>query len=151
MMEKLDEIDKVIVVCMVVAVAVIACLLMDPLLYLQVVDNREYLYASPSLGISMLPTIQSGDVLLVLEKESPNFNPAVGDVLVFWFELYGEFVPVAHRIYRVEGDVFFVKGDNNDEVDVQERVEWDRVIGVVFDVAPRNPLGEALYSSLLEN
>lgn len=139
-----------------VGVAVIGMLvlsslfLVDPLLLWEVNQNREHLFVSPSIGFSMYPNIQTGDLLLILEKGSPNFNPQVGDILVFWYEIHtGEHIAVAHRIYTIQHDVFHVKGDYNTGVSEQEQVPMERVIGVVFAVTPRNPVGKHLYSALL--
>jgi signal peptidase I len=91
-------------------------------------ENKEYFYASTSMGTSMYPTIKQGDTLLIMEKEHPDFTINVGDILVY--ERNG--TAIAHRVvgrYMCCG--FFVKGDNSQII---ETIYYDQVIGKVVEI-----------------
>lgn len=64
-------------------------------------------------GESMLPTIKSDSECLCIRKKDYH----VGDVVLFFTEIEGEKVGVSHRIFLIEGENIFTKGDNNDWVD----------------------------------
>ena len=78
----------------------------------------------------MLPTIKSGDLLVVAKKDSPYFNPEPCDILVY---IYDENIAVAHRLVAIRGNTYILKGDNNDYYEV---VPEDRIIGEVIEIIP---------------
>lgn len=64
-------------------------------------------------GESMLPAIKSDSECLCVRKEAYK----IGDVVLFFAEIEGEKVGVSHRIFSIEGEHIFTKGDNNEWVD----------------------------------
>jgi signal peptidase I len=120
--------------------------LVDIGLLQEIEENQKYIYASEARGISMGEEIQNGDLILVLKKDSPNFDAQVGDVLVYYYEEKGYFV--AHRLIKKTETGFYLKGDANPN---SEFIEKDYVIGEVLGIAPRNPLGRWTVNYALEN
>lgn len=98
-----------------------------------VYSKRDYVYCSTGVGTSMYPYIKNGDTLVILTKDSPDFDLDVGDVLVY---VYGSSA-IAHRIYRIENSRYFVKGDNNAFTD-EGFVTDNQVIGKVYNVIDQN-------------
>ena len=124
-------------------VAVVTIVVLYPVFQVAKYDYR-YLYATDAYGFSMLPTIHSGDLLVVALKDSPYFNPETGDILVY---SYNEKINVAHRLVRVEGDYYIFKGDNNN---YYEKVPEDAIIGEVIEVIPSsNPIAQYAVQGLL--
>lgn len=66
-------------------------------------ENKKYLYATVGIGISMEPTINNGDTIIILNKEAPEYSIAIGDILVF----HQESLVVAHRVIYI-GNAFIV-------------------------------------------
>lgn len=64
-------------------------------------------------GSSMLPAIQDNSKCLCIKKE----NYMVGDIILFFAKINGEWNAVSHRIFSIEGNNVFTKGDNNDWID----------------------------------
>lgn len=64
-------------------------------------------------GTSMLPTIQDNSQCLCIKKETYN----VGNIVLFFVKMNEEWTGVSHRIFSIEGEQIFTKGDNNDWID----------------------------------
>ena len=64
-------------------------------------------------GISMFPTIQDNSECLCIKKE----GYFVGDIIFFFAKINGEWVGISHRIFSINGEEIFAKGDNNDWID----------------------------------
>jgi len=96
--------------------------------YIQMLEeNKEWIYASTAIGMSMEPTISSGDRLLVLKKDSPDFHLDTGDIVVY----LREDMVIAHRLVSRNNCNFFVKGDNSEEI---EQITCDQIIGKVIKI-----------------
>jgi signal peptidase I len=103
------------------------------------------------VGSSMEPRLHRGDLALV--RRSATYRP--GDVVLYDSRELGS--KVLHRIVRVEGDRFVLKGDNNDFLD-PERPSADRIVGKLWVSVPavgrgtdwlRRPLHAALLVGLV--
>ncbi len=70
-----------------------------------------YTYTRKVTGISMLPTLEEGD-LVVLQPVTIN-QVAVGDIIVYDPPCSSEGTAVIHRVINVAGNGFITKGDNN--------------------------------------
>lgn len=81
------------------------------------------------VGSSMEPQLQRGDLVLVRRSEA--YRP--GDVVLYDSRELG--AKVLHRIVRVEGSRFVLKGDNNDFID-PERPGGDRIVGKLWVAVP---------------
>ena len=113
----------------IISIILITIIVLHPLIELGKYDYR-YLYATRAYGYSMLPTIHSGDLLIVALKDSPYYHPEPYDILVY---IYNDNIAVAHRLIKIQGDCYICKGDNNPYCEV---VSKDRVIGEVVEVIP---------------
>jgi signal peptidase len=80
-------------------------------------------------GVSMQPTLGTGDVVIL--REASEYH--VGDVVAYESHLLERVV--LHRIVRVNGDRFVVKGDGNHWVD-QERPSGRELLGRRWFVIP---------------
>ena len=65
------------------------------------------------IGTSMLPTIQDNSQCLCVKKESYN----VGDIILFFADINGKFLGIAHRIVAINSEKIITKGDNNPFLD----------------------------------
>ena len=74
-------------------------------------------------GVSMLPTLRPGDIILVQPGPSPDLKP--GALATFLTDAG----PVTHRIVGVDGEVLIAKGDNARRLD--PRIPASRIIGRV--------------------
>jgi len=117
---------------LILSAIIVMAILLAPVFQLAGYDTR-YLYASTACGYSMYPSIKNGDLLVVAKKGSPYYDPEIGDILVYRYKNFY----VAHRLIRVDGDIYFLKGDNNDYV---EKVKEENVVGEVIEVIPRENL-----------
>ncbi len=81
-------------------------------------------------GSSMEPTLQTGDLVIVLRKISVN-DMSIGDVVVY---RRGSTL-IIHRIVMIEGNTVITKGDNNWVVDPP--VSSDAIVGKVLEVGDR--------------
>ena len=81
------------------------------------------------VGSSMEPELHRGD-LAVVRKQSVY---RAGDVVLYDSSELGS--KVLHRIVRVEGDRFVLKGDNNSFLD-PERVTEEQIVGSLWTSAP---------------
>ena len=68
----------------------------------------DYVTLAVVEGVSMEPTLQSGDLVLVIRRVSPD-DIDLGDVIVY---RRGRTL-IIHRVVRVEDGVMITKGDNN--------------------------------------
>lgn len=99
------------------------------------------------VGNSMEPTLQRGDLAVIRKRDS--YRP--GDVVLYESSDLG--AKVLHRIVRVEGSRFVLKGDNNSFLDDEQPTD-DRIIGTLWINAPKVGLAtqwlhEPLHASLL--
>ena len=70
-----------------------------------------YTYSRKVTGVSMLPTLEEGD-LVVIQPVSVN-QISVGDIIVYEPPCAGNGLAVIHRVVDVAGNGFITKGDNN--------------------------------------
>ncbi|MFW6120238.1 MAG: S26 family signal peptidase, partial [Petrotogales bacterium] len=89
--------------------------------------------------------IKNGDVLVILESDSPNFDTRIGDILVY---LYNGDTLVAHRLYNENPSGYFLKGDANEQA---EFVPKELVVGKIIGIAPQNPIGRWSVQYVAEN
>ncbi|MGH3071118.1 MAG: signal peptidase I [Gaiellaceae bacterium] len=103
------------------------------------------------VGTSMEPKLHRGDLAVVRERAAYR----AGDVVLYDSKDLG--TKVLHRIVRVEGDRFVLKGDNNDFID-PERPTEAQIVGTLWVTAPgvgrvtewlREPLHGALLVGLV--
>ena len=73
---------------------------------------------------SMSGTIEEGDIVIIEEADEYK----VGDIITFLPE--NATIPTTHRIIRIDGDLFYTKGDANDSDDVRP-ITVDKVFGKV--------------------
>ncbi len=85
----------------------------------------DYITLAVVEGTSMEPTLQSGDLVIVIKKVSAE-DINVGDVIVY--RRGGTLI--IHRVLRVEDDTLITKGDNNWLPDPP--VRFQSVIGKVL-------------------
>jgi len=81
-------------------------------------------------GWSMYPTINDGDIILCVKM--PTYN--VGDIVVYK-PRWAQGILVAHRIVYIEGDFYYMKGDNtftNPIVDYYPATYSDIICKVVW-------------------
>lgn len=74
-------------------------------------------------GNSMYPTFSENDVVNIVKKSEMHLLE-VGTVILF--QRYN--ILVLHRIIKKSNDIYFVKGDNEEEVDI---VRYKNIIGQV--------------------
>ena len=126
----------------IISIILITIIVLHPLIELGKYDYR-YLYATRAYGYSMLPTIHSGDLLIIALKDSPYYHPDIGDIMVYRYDNFF----VAHRLVAMRGDTYFFKGDNNNYI---EEVPEDAIIGEVVETIPKtNIIAEYLAQGLL--
>jgi len=98
--------------------------------------------------VSMKPLINSGSLTVV--KKKPFYNR--GDMITYYALINGRQEIITHRIYRIGGNVYLTKGDNNAAIDgykVLPRLVIGKVVaiipnlGYVFSFA-KSPLGVVL-------
>ena len=70
-------------------------------------------------GTSMVPTIQDNSKCLCIKKE----RYVVGDIIFFFAKINGEWTGISHRIFSINGEEIFTKGDNNDWIDPPMTIE----------------------------
>ena len=96
--------------------------------------DQEYLFASTGVGTSMEPYIENGDTVIVITADHPDFDIKVGDVIVYYMD---DGTAVAHRVYHIDDERYFVKGDNNELRD-QWSVKENQIVGKVYEVIRHN-------------
>ena len=99
------------------------------------------------VGNSMEPKLERGDLAVIREQGS--YRP--GDVVLYESPQLGS--KVLHRIVRVEGARFVLKGDNNDFVDTEQPTE-EQIVGRLALIVPAAGrvsewLREPVHSALL--
>lgn len=109
-------------------------------LTLAVVGAAWLLLAPPQLGgstsfvvvdgTSMLPTLESSDLVAL----RPASSPEIGDVVGYRSELLGRVV--LHRITAIEGGRYVLEGDNNSFID-PDRPRPSEIVGKVWFHVPR--------------
>ncbi len=105
-------------------------------------ENRDYLQVKVGIGDSMKPFAESGDVLVILSKESPHSKITVGDIIVFEYES----TYIAHRVITIMDDHYYVKGDNVEMPD--GFISEDQIIGEVIEIVGKDDfIGKAIISS----
>ncbi len=82
------------------------------------------------VGTSMEPMLHRGDLAVIREESTYR----VGDVVLYEAPQLGS--NVLHRIVRVQGDKFVLKGDNNDFLDSEQPTE-DLIVGKLWLSAPQ--------------
>ena len=81
-------------------------------------------------GISMMPTILSGDKLII--QSFHNYH--IGDVLVFF---YGKNKLLVHRLLKINNAIYYCKGDNSFRI---EQISSDQIIGKVVYIVRNNEM-----------
>lgn len=99
------------------------------------------------VGNSMEPKIHRGDLAVVRQRSTYR----VGDVVLYDSRELGS--KVLHRIVRVDGGRFVLKGDNNSFIDAEHPTE-EQIVGSLWVTAPAvgraaEWLREPLHSALL--
>jgi signal peptidase I len=95
---------------------------------LRAVLDRGLPFRFQAKGFSMLPFVKHGDVITVVPPSTT--SPRLGDVVAF---VHPEMERIAvHRVVGRKGDVYLIRGDNNQEVDgmVSEANILGRVVRV---------------------
>lgn len=87
----------------------------------------DYITLAVVEGTSMEPTLQSGDLVIVIKRVSLR-DIEVGDIVVY--RRGGTLI--IHRVIRIEGDTLITKGDNNWLPDPP--VKFQSVIGKVLEL-----------------
>ncbi|MEM2006199.1 MAG: signal peptidase I [Sulfolobales archaeon] len=87
----------------------------------------DYITLAVVEGTSMEPTLQSGDLVIVIKRVSTK-DISVGDVIVY--RRSGTLI--IHRVLRVEDDTLITKGDNNWLPDPP--IRFQAVIGKVLEL-----------------
>ncbi len=91
-------------------------------------------------GVSMLPTLYTGDIVVVY-KPSPE-EIRIGDIIVYKSPMHNKLV--IHRIIKIvkceSGYCFITKGDNNlradNEIGLQPSygIDYEHIVGVVLGI-----------------
>lgn len=79
---------------------------------------------------SMLPTINRGSLSFVERQHSTSYD--VGDIITYYTNIDNKEEIITHRIYKIGGNVYLTKGDNNEAIDpdvVRPRLIIGQVIG----------------------
>ncbi|KKQ36978.1 MAG: Signal peptidase I [Candidatus Roizmanbacteria bacterium GW2011_GWA2_37_7] len=82
---------------------------------------------------SMSPTIVLGDLTVVKKQYMNSYKP--GDIITFFSNRNGKQEVITHRIYRMGGNVYITKGDNNITPDTQPVIPR-LIIGKVIAIIP---------------
>lgn len=99
----------------------------------------ELVYARRVDGVSMLPTLEQGDLVVV--QNVPYGDIHVGDIIVYDPPCSATGFSVIHRVVEVTSSGFVTKGDNNGGTDQALRIASspvtpDCVVGKVTFVVP---------------
>jgi signal peptidase len=100
------------------------------LLTLVILTLLGYITLAVVEGNSMEPTLQTGDLVIVLKRVATS-DVSVGDVVVY---RRGSTL-IIHRVVMIEGSTFITKGDNNWVVDPP--VNSEALIGKVLEIGGR--------------
>ena len=90
-------------------------------------------------GISMLPTLEEGDLVVIQKPAVGDFH--VGDIVVYNPPCSATGFSVIHRIVNVSNGEFVTKGDNNAQTDqvahiASSDVSYSCIVGKVVFVVP---------------
>jgi len=142
----MKKIWKILILSILIFSVFIILALFDVPLAYNIYTKRDYVSTSIGIGTSMTPFIKNGDTIVILHSDYPSFALEVGEVLVF----YDGDGFIAHRIYKIDNNRFFVKGDNNPDVDIYF-VSDVQVVGKVIGVIDRyNVASMYLVDKILE-
>lgn len=87
-------------------------------------------FAISTLGDSMFPMIQSGDIITI---NASKMEYSVGDIVVFYLKESDGIKLIAHRIIHIFDNKFIItKGDNNFIADKPIRIK--KIIGKVVKI-----------------
>lgn len=75
-------------------------------------------------GTSMYPALKENDLITIISCE----NYKVGDILVF---LYKENELLAHRLLKIENDIYYCKGDNAFRI---EDIKRSQILGCIVSI-----------------
>ena len=100
---------------------------------LRAVQKKGAAFRFKATGISMKPSILDGDVLLV--SPLPGISPYRGEVVAFCHPQTNRLI--LHRVVRVKGESYFIRGDNLRRVD---HVERENILGVVTKIERRGKM-----------
>ena len=90
----------------------------------------EKYFVLNALGNSMLPTICSGDMLII---DASEVCYDINDIVVYYSNESNGLKLIAHRITHIIGNkILITKGDNNTIADTPIRI--NRIIGKVIEV-----------------
>lgn len=92
-------------------------------------------------GNSMYPIIKDNDTIKIQKREQYN----VGDIIVFGYKNNALLV---HRLLKINGDVYFCKGDNAFRL---EDIVYDDIVGYVAEDSDNNNTEEFVFASLAMN
>lgn len=81
--------------------------------------------------VSMQPLINSGSLTIV--KKQPYYIE--GDIITYYAKINNKEEIVTHRIYRIGGNVYLTKGDNNAAID-EYKILPRLIIGQVVAIIP---------------
>lgn len=96
---------------------------------LQLLKSRRYITIKAT-GNSMLPTIKSGDNLIV---DSNLENLKIGDIVLYSEITKKTEIFIVHRIVAcVEDKIYLTKGDNNNMYD--KPVRKSKIIGRIIEI-----------------
>ena len=141
----METMKKLFILGAIALIALIVVASANPALINTMQEHRGYLYATIGIGNSMYPQIQSGDLIVIMKKTDPAFSVAIGDIIVF---KYDEKI-VAHRVFFIGQESFYVKGDNNPDADAII-VNDSTLIGKVIQTVGRdNLIGKAIVEAML--
>jgi signal peptidase I len=122
---------KIAVVILIVFLAIIFLLIVDAQLIMRVNEHPEYFVVSETIGMSMYPTVYTGDHIVIELRNSPDFTYKIGNIIVF--NDSGQYV--GHRVIGFTDNYVKTKGDFSSGI---EYVDYDQVVGKVVRIINRN-------------
>lgn len=142
----MNQLTKVVAIILAFALIILLFASVDIGLMQEISGNPQYFYASTGYGTSMEPFIEHGDMLVVMSKNNPEFSISIGDVVVY--SICGECnSAIAHRVFNIRGNTYYVKGDNNNAIEI---ISYNSIIGKVVKVIDSgNILGKAFVNSVI--
>ena len=81
-------------------------------------------------GCSMLPTFKSGDEILYNPEAYKNTSPATGDIVIAQYPLKTDLL-IIKRIGQIDGDRYFLLGDNRAESTDSRSFGWMTLNSIV--------------------
>jgi signal peptidase I len=142
----MNQLTKIVAIILVFSLIVLLFASVDVGLIQEISENPQYFYASTGYGTSMEPFIEHGDMLVVMSKNNPDFSISIGDVVVY--AICGECNnAIAHRVFNIRGNTHYVKGDNNNAIEV---ISYNSIVGKVVKVIDGgNIIGKAFVNSVI--